>query len=236
MKDYAVLGDPQTCAHLRLALRLSRQGLFDLDEDELEIQDEWACRRWFARNPVAGVFICTGLLGATSVANFMFTMAGSLNVIRAAAGNVPRLILVSSFPSAEFFLLNRLLELYHAEKSLDFYSLVRVMGEGEASFANRCVLCMQDVSAEKAHQAGTEGSHKGREVRDQVVPQPASGQGDQVPAVERNGESVSQPAADMLEMQEQKAKGAAPGDLRAELAEGRGPATAHSLHPHAGPV
>jgi hypothetical protein len=234
MNDYAVMGDPQTCEQLRLALR--RQGLLWLDEGELEIQDEWECRRWFARNQVAGVFICTGLLGQTSVANFMFTLAGSLNVIRAAVGNTPRLILVSSFPSAEFYLLNRLVDLYRAEKQLDFSAATRTLQESPEALADRCVLCMQDVSAKEAHSTGTEGPHQGGKVQDQLVPQPASGEGNLASAGERQAEGLPQPSAHLLEVQKQAAERAASGDLRAEQSSDHGPQAAHPLHHHSGSV
>ena len=222
MKDYAVLGDPKTCAQLRQAIL--KQGMSGLDEGELEIQDEWDTRRWFSRNKVEGVFICTGLLGQTSVANFMFTMAGSINVIRASAGNVPRLILVSSFPSADFFLLQRLVDLYHAEKQLDFYSLVRNVREDSVAFADRCVLCMRDVSAEKAHPQSAKGTGQAREVRDQVLSQPQGG--------EQHGAHVEP----VLEVSVQAAQGAPSGDLRPELAAPDGQEAPHSLHPNSGPI
>ena len=234
MKDYVVLGDPQTCAQLKQAM--SRQHLSVLSEGELEIQDEWECRRWFVHNQVAGVFICVGLLGQSSVANFMFTLAGSLNIIRAAAGNAPRLILVSTFPSAEFFLLQRLVDLYYAEKQLDFYAVTRTFQETPEVFADRCVLCMRDVSAQEAHTKGPDRSQQKREVHDPVVPQSPSGQDHAPQDGQRQGEGVSQLSQRVLEVPLQEAARKASGDLRPELAASDGQEAAYPLQPNSGPI
>ncbi len=238
MNEYAILGDQLTCSQLRLAL--SKRGVLALHTEDLEIQDELETRRWFARNPVAGVFICLGLLGQTSVNNFVFTLAGSLNVIRAAAGvavgPVPRLILVSSFPSVEFFMLQRGVDLYFAEKVLDFYSMGRAIREDSAAFADRCVLAMCNVSAKKAHQTGPEGPHQGREVRDPVVPQSPRGQSNTAQGTERRSEGVPQQSASMLEVQEQGAESAASCDVRAECAAVNSPQTPHTVYATPGAI
>lgn len=220
MNDYAVLGDPQTCKYLWQALK--KQGLPVLDEGNLMIQDEWECRRWFARNQIAGVFICTGLLGGTSVSNFMFTVAGSLSVIRAAADNVPRLMLVSHFPTAEFSLFQRLLGLYANERHLDFQSMSPGIKESVGAFADRCVLSMSHVSSEKAHQTGTEGPHQAGEMRHALVPQSAGDQGHTPSDGQRHGEGILQPAPSLLEMPVQTAQGTAPGDVCAQLVAANG--------------
>jgi len=230
MNDYVVLGDPQTCGQLRQAL--ARKGMSSIDEGGLEIQDEFDAKRWFSRNTPQGTFICIGLLGQTSVANWLFTTAGTINVVRAAVGNSQRLILVSHFPTTEFFLMERLVDLYYYEKQLDFYSVARNTSENTAAFADRCVLLMRDVSATEAHKKSTKGPHQGREVRDQVVPQSPVGKGDAAPAAGREDQGVSQPLTCVLEMQVQAAQGTAPGDLRAQCDPGVGQASADALHPN----
>jgi hypothetical protein len=215
MKEIAVLGDPQTCELLRRAM--SKQSLLALNTDEMEIQDEWSVRRWMARNTPDGVFVCVGLQGQTTVANFLLTTVGSLNAIRAALGNVKRLALVSQFPSAEFFLLERFVNLLQWEKKVDFYSLVPGKREELSAFADRCVLSMNDVSAEKADAQSTQGPEQGREVRGQVLPQP---EGDQ-----QHG-ATAQP---VLEVPVEATKGAAPGDVCAQCSP---PASQAAGHPH----
>ena len=222
MNEIVVLGDRQMGEVLRQAL--SKQSMFVLNTDEMEIQDEWSVRRWFSRNTPHGVFLCIGLQGQTNVANFMFTVAGALNVIRAAIGNVKRLIMVSQFPSAEFFLFQRLIYLLQWEKQIDFYTLLPGKREGLTEFLDRCVLSMRDVSAQEANQKGTEGPEQGREVRAQVLSQPESGQ------------QHGSPAEPVLEVPVEAAEAAPPGDLRAQRAPAEGQEATGSANHNAGPV
>jgi len=144
MLNYAVLGDPPMSGLLRCALQNKNLGC--CDSAELEIQEYWQTLKWFATASPAGTFISVGLNGQTSVRNLLFMLVGSLNVIQAATGFSQRLILITQFPSMEFAILHRLIHLYHVEKGLDFYSIVR-QAETPELFAERCVACMQTISA-----------------------------------------------------------------------------------------
>ena len=232
-KPYLALGDPQTCQQIKRAM--TAQLLPIVADATPEIKDAWEEERWFPLR-CAGVFICVGLLGQTSVDNFMFTLAGSLNVIRAAVGRSLRLILVSDFPSAEFFLLQRLVDLYYAEQAQDFYALTRNFQESPDAFANRCVLYMCNVSAKEARTESSSSSHQKREVRDSVVPQSPSIQNHPASDGQRPAESVPQSSAGMLEVQVQAPQKEPSRDLRSELATAVGQAAVHSVQHHAGTV
>ena len=222
MSDYAVVGDPEMSGFIRKAL--SKHGMSVLSDDELEIQDEWNARRWFSRNQVDGVFISVGLLGQTSVQNFAFTTGGTYNVIRAAVGNTKRLLLVSSFPTGEFFLMSRLVDLYFHEKQCDFHSVVRNTTEQAGAFAERCVLLMRDVSAKEANEGRTQSADQRREVRDPVVPQ---SQGNQ---------QHGSPVKPVLEVSVQASAGTPSGDLRAERPAAEGEKTPGANDPNSGPI
>lgn len=208
MNDYAVLGDPAMVALLRKAL--SKHNATCLDPGELELQDEFDCRRWFSRNTPKGTFMCLGLSAQLTVANFLFTVAGTLNVIRAALGNSERLILVAYFPSNEFFLFGQLVHMLQFEKKVEFYTLSGLQKETQEAFAERCVLSMTDVSAKEAHKGSTKSPQQRREVSGQVLSEPQGGE---------QHRSAAQP---LLEVPVASAQGAAPGDVCAERAPAEG--------------
>jgi hypothetical protein len=234
MNDYVVVGDPLTVAHLKVAL--SRQGQAVLDIGELELQDEWDCRRWFARNSVAGVFVCLGLSGPTSVANFMGAVLAPLNVFRAAIGNAGRIVLVSSFPSAEYFLFKRLLDLYWVEKQVDAYAMSPAHKEGLTTFSNRCVLSMLNVSAKETHQNRAQRPQPGGQVRDQVVSQRAGVEDNALHLEDREGHRISGQPEAVLEVPVAAAQGQAPGDVCPQRHSQPGAAAESSIHDNPGAV
>jgi len=149
MSNYAVFGDPEMSSFIRRELEFRK--LEPADHKDLEVREFWQVLKWFSLTPPSGTFISVGLNGQSSVANFLFTTVGSLNIIQAATGFCPRLILLTPFPGMEFALLQRLVHLYYVEKGLDFYSMVRYANEKPEDFAQRCVTCMENVSAKEAY-------------------------------------------------------------------------------------
>jgi hypothetical protein len=234
MNNYVVLGDAETC--VRLSAALNRQAMPVLSRFEVEIQDEWDTRRWFSRNTPHGVFVCVGLLAQTSVANFLFTVTGALNVIQAAIGSSKRIILVSYFPSAEFFLLKRLIDLYHFEKQVDAYSLEPCHNEQATAFADRCVLFMRDVSAKETHESRAQSSQQKREVRDQVVPQPESNENSALPVGKRQSSGVPHAPERMLEVSLTPTQGTASGDVCSQRDSESGAAAQGAVYDNTGSV
>jgi hypothetical protein len=204
MNEFVALGDQTTCKQIRQAV--SKHNLPYASEGELEIQDEFDCRRWFSRNSPKGTFICLGLETPFSAAHFLFSVAGTLNVIRAALGNSHCLVLASYFPSNEFFLFSQLVSLLRHEKKVEFWEMTGNQNEPIAAFAERCVLFMQDVSAKEANQDSSKGSQQRREVPVQVLSKPQGGQ--------QHG-AATQP---LLEVPVAAAPEAAPGDVCAQPA------------------
>ena len=205
MSDYIVLGDPELCGSIRRAL--SKHSMPVLSDDGLEIQDEWSVRRWFSRNKPEGTFVCVGLRSQNSISDFEFAVGGTFNVIRAAAGNTKCLFMVSAFPTGDFFMLARLVDLYRLERLCAFYPVVSNTAEKAPDFAERCVLLLRDVLSKETQPSRSEGAHQAGEVPDQVVPQP---EGDQ---------QHRQAIKPVLEVPVQAVGTAAPGDLRAECAQ-----------------
>ncbi len=218
----AVLGDQQIAAQVRAALKA--EGFKATDEGELEIQDEFQVLRWMQAENPTHVFLCVGLKGQASIPTFMFTIAGSINVLKGAAGIAQRVRMISTMPTVEYFLMRRLCELYFFEKELDYADILYSAKEKPQEYFRRCVLSMRDVSAKEAHASRTKGPKQGREVRGQVVPQQAGGQ--------QHGSD----AQAVLEAPLTAAQGAPPGDVCPQPSPAAGQMAAHPLHDHIGSV
>lgn len=217
-----VLGDQAVCEKIKAAL--AEHGITPLDPGNLEIRDEFQVRRWFLENNPTHVFVCPGIRGQNSVAEFTFTVSGSINAIMASLGIAERTRLIVTWPTPEHFLLRRLCELLYFQSQMDCCDIIARGRETVTDFAKRAVLEMRDVSAKEAHTRRAQGQVKGREVRDSILPQPA---GDQ---------QHRSPVAPLLEVPFKEAQGASPGDLHSQCAAPTCQEAQNPVQHHAGGV
>jgi hypothetical protein len=223
MSKVAILGDSELCCALAKEVAEAGHTALTLPAD-LSTEDEWAMRRWFLEEMPEATLLCIGLKGHTNVSNFQSTVIGGLNVIRAAVGASGRLLVVSTFMSADFVLMESFERLLRFEKKLPFESTLPVAGESKEGFLRRCVLTVLNVSAKETNADGAKGPEQGREVRDQVVSESSSIEQHRLPA-----EAV-------LEVSVAPAAAAVPGDVRVQHPAPACSCAPDTLHADAGAI